>query len=404
MRIRGVWAASGLVAVLALAACGSSGNATEGTPSRPAAAGQGGSAPTGTTIPIGIISRQTGLSSESYIGSEPAATSWEKWVNAHGGINGHPVKVFFEDSAGDAAKGLSLAKDLVENKHVVAIIPNDPNVDNAIVAYTASQKVPVLSAFPSYPIWHSTPGWFALGIQSVPDGNIAGLTTIKDSGGKSVAAVACAEVAACAAVDSVFKQYAPQVGLRYDGVFKVSASAPSYTAQCLALKDKGTDVLYMGASTGVSVKFMSDCATQDYTPRVLFPYQAFQPAVAKIKGLNALAYEPTVPWYADVPATQDFRSAMKQYGDLSKADETSMFLWSGLEMVRTAAQRAGASVTKDTVMQALFQLKDEDLGGLIAPVSYSEGQGSPLLRCYFVGGYQDGKFTLPQGAEKKCLT
>jgi branched-chain amino acid transport system substrate-binding protein len=262
----------------------------------------------------------------------------------------------------------------------------------------------VISPYAAYPIWNQTPGWFALGIQSSPESQQAAAKIISDSGAKSLAAVVCAEVAACGAVDAVLSKSAPADGLRYDGVLKVAASSPSYTAQCLALKGKETQVLYMGVSSGVSLKLASDCATQDYTPEFFFPYHAFQPALTKIQGLNALAMLPTLPWYADVPATKDFRSAMSQYADLSKADETSMYAWVGLEAFRAAAAKAGATPTKQSVMAAMYQLKDYNAGGLIAPVSFTQGQPSPYVKCYFVAGYSDGKFTTPQGTDPKCLS
>ncbi|WP_255826073.1 ABC transporter substrate-binding protein [Amycolatopsis sp. GM8] len=386
-----------LAATLTLAACGSSGNSDSNS------AAQANSA-NGSAITIGIIARLTGVGSDSYAGTKPAATAWEKWVNANGGLNGHQVKVVIEDSGGDAGKGLSQTRDLVENQGAVAIMPVDSSTDTALGSYTTGKGVPVISPFNSYPLWYKTIGWFPLGIQSVPDGNNAALHVIKDSGATSVAAAVCAESAACGSVDGTMRDNAPSIGLRYDGAVKLDAAAPNYTAQCLSLKSKGTDVVFYGASGQVSVKFASNCAQQGFTPKAFFPYHAFNPAATKIPNLDALATEPTVPWYADVPATKTFRDAMSKYGDMSKNDETSMFVWSTLEAIRVAAGKAGGDgLTRDSLKAGLYQFKNENLGGLIAPVTFVKDQLPAPVKCYFAAGYKDGKYFLPEGADPKCL-
>src|ERR1700709_2786654 len=82
-----------------LAACGSS--------SKNEAGGGGSSttvACTGDPVPIGNIgtySSPTGAVSDPAVGRK-ATQAWADWVNAHGCINGHPIKLFVEDDANDA--------------------------------------------------------------------------------------------------------------------------------------------------------------------------------------------------------------------------------------------------------------------------------------------------------------
>jgi branched-chain amino acid transport system substrate-binding protein len=349
--------------------------------------------------------RLSGAGAIAYISAPITAKAWEQWVNANGGINGHPVQVIVADSAGDAAKGLTVTKDMVENQGVVYLHPEDPSVDNAIVEYTKQQGIAVGSPYAAYPIWNQTPNWFALGIQSSPDSQQAALKITADAGKKSLAAVVCAEVAACGAVDDSMKALAPKTTVRYDGVFKVAAASPNYTAECLALKDKATEVLYMGVSVDVAKKFVSDCATQGYNPFFFVPYHAFNPQWKDIPGASALAMEPTLPWFAHTAATADFRAAQETYGDLTKIDESGMYVWAGLEAFRVAATAAKLpeKPSKEQVVAAMDALQT-DLGGIIAPVTFTAGQPSPMIKCYFVAGLEKGEFTLPQGDKPACLT
>jgi len=64
-------------------------------------------------------------------------------VNDHGGINGHPVQVIVENDQYNASLALQAAKDLIQNKHAIAILDNS-FVDQAFESYVDAQKVPVI--------------------------------------------------------------------------------------------------------------------------------------------------------------------------------------------------------------------------------------------------------------------
>ena len=95
---------------------------------------------------------------------------------------------------------------------------------------------------------------------------------------------------------------------------------------------------------------------------------------------------------------------MSADGVMGKADETSMFVWASLEALKQAATTISGTPTKASTMQAMYGLKNFDAGGLIPPISFTAGQPSPPVTCYFVAGYQNGQFTLPNGPGMKCLS
>jgi branched-chain amino acid transport system substrate-binding protein len=108
-----------LAGTVVLAGCGSSRSQS----SAPAAAsGTPAAAPTKSPYVIGTVGCWTGPQSPASVGAQYAATAWSKWVNAHGGINGHPVTLYAEDEGCDQARSISAVKDLVENKHVLALV------------------------------------------------------------------------------------------------------------------------------------------------------------------------------------------------------------------------------------------------------------------------------------------
>src|SRR5215216_893651 len=153
-----------VASVLLLGACGQSpsGSAPTAAPAaQPTAAS--GSAPTaasdaaptaaasaGTTsgdaIPIGIAVAQTSnvalLGQEQVIGAQIA----EEFFNKKGGVNGRPIKLVFQDTAGDEQGAINAFNTLINNDNVVGIVgptlsqqafSADPIADRA--------KVPVLA-------------------------------------------------------------------------------------------------------------------------------------------------------------------------------------------------------------------------------------------------------------------
>ncbi|HVE24182.1 MAG TPA: ABC transporter substrate-binding protein, partial [Sporichthya sp.] len=55
-------------------------------------------------------------------GFRPGMAAWAADVNARGGIQCHPVKLFQVDDGSNPAKTVSNTKDLIENKHVIAMV------------------------------------------------------------------------------------------------------------------------------------------------------------------------------------------------------------------------------------------------------------------------------------------
>ena len=283
---------------LAVSACGSSSKSSSststtggssGATSGTSAAGSSAAKLSGSTFTFGVVTNETGSNAGSYVGGPPAAKAWQDWVNSHGGINGHPVSVVVEDSGGDAGKGLSAVEDMVQNKGALAIVTDDTVTDDAIVSYSKQEGFPVVSVYTGYPQWTTTPGWFGLGA-GTSAGNQAALAIIKAHGYSSAAAVVCEEVAACGEIGAAIGSLAPKEGVRFDGTLKVLETQPDYTAQCLALKAKGTGALLMEISSSGVSRFYSDCTAQGYDPAYSVNEHALGPEIEQVKGnINILS-------------------------------------------------------------------------------------------------------------------
>ena len=67
---------------------------------------------------VGFSAAMTGPAAETYAPMKDAFDAYFRDVNAKGGINGHPVKIIFEDDGAQPSKAAALAKKLISQDKV----------------------------------------------------------------------------------------------------------------------------------------------------------------------------------------------------------------------------------------------------------------------------------------------
>src|SRR6476620_8042818 len=131
---------------LAAAGCSSSGSTARGTGSTPATSSSGsasaatvstsscgskpGVAATGTPIPLGAIA--TNQPGTSFTDIPNMAKAYFDCVNANGGINGHPIKLFIATEQTNPAQIAADAKQLVQTDKVVGIVGSTSIIECSI--------------------------------------------------------------------------------------------------------------------------------------------------------------------------------------------------------------------------------------------------------------------------------
>ena len=98
----------------------------------------GAAQPSGTPIKIGYLMTKTGPTD---IDNAPSFAVAVKWINAHGGVAGHPVQLVTDLESGDVAVAVTDAKKLVGDG-VDAIVDSDAN-DSAWASIPEKAGVPV---------------------------------------------------------------------------------------------------------------------------------------------------------------------------------------------------------------------------------------------------------------------
>jgi branched-chain amino acid transport system substrate-binding protein len=406
---------AGLVIVLALvaAACGSSssksGGSTETTAPKP----------TGTPLKIGWIGTQTNstLGNASTQASD-AMDAWVKYTNDKGGILGHPVTLFIADDKGDPAVGLAQVKDLVENKGVLAIVGSSAGTTQQTWAsYVLEKRIPVVDGSLIDALWFSNPMFYPMGADVIA-GIWGMMKAAFDAGAKKAAVMLCTEVAACAQAVPLFEADTKQIGQELVYSALASQTQASYTAECLAAKNKGAEAV---AAFVNAIVFSRDCARQGYKP--IYISSASGPGRETIKTApelgNSVGSEAHWPCISDTAPgpIKEFNAAMKKYGHGewvkggAKYDQLgsgSCTSWVGGEAfkkaIENAAVAATATATSADVIKGLSMFKEETLGGMAPKITLSDGtKPNPRQLCMWLYKWKDLEYSfLPASGAVTC--
>ncbi|HVV30129.1 MAG TPA: ABC transporter substrate-binding protein [Mycobacteriales bacterium] len=398
------WATLGvLVATGALVtACGSSGGSASGTgSSSPQTAG---SAATGSEIVLGNVGSYGGPQASSEGGVPKVIDAWQQWVNAHGGVAGHKVRVIVKDDADDPAKAVAAVKELIEADHVVAIVGANSNVDGSWAAYAASKGVPVLGGASFDTPYFTNADFFPTGANLVA--MIYGALALAKSVGPTTGVLYCAEAPQCAQAVPLDKALAQAVGVQLPVLLPVSATAPDYTALCQKLKEAGVQSYEVGSAAAVAVRVAEACKSQGVDAvQINVDGTLSQAWLTSPAFEGTLVSEVQAPFFLDTtPAHKEYRDAIAKYApDLGALDNPNAFYaWVGGKLLEAAVAKAPAGpVTSASIKQGLYALHGETLGGLAPPLTYTEGKPT-IINCTYTIGISGGKLTAPDGDKTQC--
>jgi branched-chain amino acid transport system substrate-binding protein len=384
------------MAAMLMVACSSSGPA-------PVSGSASGSTAHGTPIPIGTIGSYSGSFAESHADGQYIVQAWADSVNAAGGILGHPIKLYVEDSAGNASTGLTEMKTLIQQDHVVAIV-GQTDTNPSWGSYASSAGVPVVGGATSDLDYLTDPDWYSVGTNIVA--LIGGIVDTAQHYGSKTAALYCAEQASCKAAATLESALGAPVGEKLTYQAGVPASAPDFTQYCLAMKNAGANSYFLGTAATQYLTISAQCRQLGYNAPFMIAGVGSGSQLEGQASLNGLQFVDTVmPWFVDsTPATKEFHDAVAKYApNVGTAqlpiNEFGLADWASGKLFEAAIKASGATaatpITSALVKKGLYALKDETLGGL-APQALSYTPGKPtLFNCYFTSNTQNSKLVAP---------
>jgi branched-chain amino acid transport system substrate-binding protein len=355
--------------------------------------------PTKSPIIIGVPLSLTGAAAGSAKYAADVALAWQQWVNTDkGGINGHPVKIVIKDTKTDPVVASAVIKDLVETDKIIVSVGGAD--ESAVTVWTKALAEAAIPNIPSAcfnPVCSGSTGTVGLFqvTTGLPSISLAQPVAARAVGASKAGRLAIGSVGSAVAADASFKAGADAVGLAYIGTTAVDATAPNFTAECLALKSQGVDFLQASVSSSMAERIVEDCARQDYTPIFGASGTSFDGetiGVGKAKGATFGGLINSFPWWLDTPEVKQYRDVMAKYapGKPTKSPNATG-AWAAFEMFRTAAATISDNPTSTEIMGLMTKVSGERLGGL-APVAltFTAGKPSPAVNCFWIYRYSNG--------------
>jgi branched-chain amino acid transport system substrate-binding protein len=336
---------------------------------------------------------------------------WVAAVNARGGIDGHPVKHIMADDGADPARHKAELRRLVEQENVVALVGNpDAGTGQAGVDYIREKHVPSIGGDGGGDWYYATPFHFPQG----PSGFTIAEAEIRDVGlyGKQhhkakFGSLSCTEADICRVLDKVWNEKATGYGLQ--PVYRAQATLvqPDFTAECLAAQRAGVELFEVALDTNSIGRLAASCARQGFRPIYGFPSgiaKANQEDDPNLEGARSTL--PTFSWLQNnSPATAEFQDAMARFGrGLQPRTGGHSGGWTAGKLFEKGVLAGGTAgrVTRETVLAGLYTIRNDTLGGLTGPLTFTAGQNAPRSTCSTGVEIVDGKWRLMNDGAFNC--
>ena len=375
---------------------GATPGASGGPGAAPGAGGGGADGPnqasdTGVTeneIVIGNITAVDGILGNAFAPPLRGLQAFVQYTNDHGGVHGRKIRLESCNDSEDRTKNLSCAQDLVENKHVFALLANNTRAEGGSTTYLNQQNVPVFMGMQISNANSRFPNYFGIYGTGCPrDGNnVCYNDQIYNSSGN-------------------YRWFKEHVGTHkaavfYYGLIAISADAGAFVQQ--GLKDEGYDV------TGYDVNFANpnfDQAVQDMknngtdmildviddgTNRKLCDTMQRYNLTVKAKVSTVVSYGDEIGTdFSDVcrnsiyitgstvsydavsnPAVKEFRDAFATYEPDAPLHQWSLEGWMAGKAFVDAISSMGAAPTRAGLVSWLNGQKGYTNGGLSIPIDW----------------------------------
>ena len=297
---------------------------------------------------------------------------------------------------------------MVERDKVVAFVANAEALSGeGTVQYIAQSRVPVIGSEGGGGYFYASPMYFP----QMPHGDAllkASLASpaeqLVPEGKKKLATMVCREATPCTRGDKLFRELAHTVG--FDLVYQAQSSIaqPDFTAECLNAKAAGAQTFFILMDINSLSRVATACARQGYRPVYAYHQNTAVPAQAANAELDGAAIAATAfPWFADDTAgSAEFQAAMARYGEGLEAIGTHAAGWAAAKLFERAAANLNAPPTPASVLDGLWKIRDDDLGGLTYPLTFVKDQPATARVCWFNIRIRGTKFTAPNGSRSTC--
>lgn len=358
---------------------------------------------------LGSIGHYSGPIGPNAVPGLQGAQMWVRFINERGGLNGHKVELVVYDDGADPARHAAQTREAVERRGVVAFLYSmNPVTGWGTHEYLEKKGVPVIGA--DFADWaYQSPIFFPQATAGFAQrfGTLAAAAVYyKPQGKVKFGTIGCVETEICQLAQRSWAQWAPHVGVQmvYEG--RASISQPDFTAECLAARNAGVEVFGLMMDANSVGRIAAACSRQGYRPGYGTPVPGG--IIAQFAGDPNLpefvSASNAFPWFqSGTPATDEFQGALRRYGGKITAQVPVALGWTAGKLLERAASHSGPSPSSRTILEGLWGVKNDDLGGLTQPLTFAENR--PLTAstaCWFAVVLKNGSWLSPDGFTRHC--
>ena len=349
----------------------------------PAAAAAGCASSNKSPIRLGQIGVRSGPLGAAMQPGIDGTVAWVGSVNARGGLCGHPVELISVDDRGDPNQSLALARRLVEENKVVAIFdPLMPTTLQAITGYLQSKGVPIVGRCGCEArVTSESPIIFDVGATSFDGLTWQHLVALFQPGYEKqrakVSVFYCREAATCTDLHQTVGAFEGKNGFHIVHEAQISIAQPDFTAEVIAARNAGAEAIITLADNATTIRIARSAKRQNFDALIVNQGGGTDERFFVDDVEGAIVGQVGVVDWQNSALMADYRQAMSQYAPNGVRGGMGANAWAAGKMLERIAPAIAANPTPAAIIEALYSLRGETLGGIIPPTSYRRGVANP---------------------------
>jgi branched-chain amino acid transport system substrate-binding protein len=285
-------------------------------------------------------------------------------------------------------------------------------VDETWASTVQAANVPVVGGNETETPFTTNPDFYSEG-QTNDSVIMANVLTAKAAGANNLGTYYCAEAPSCQEGVAPLKAAGQKEGVPvvYNG--EVAATAPNYTAQCVAAQQAHASAIFIGDASAVIARIGQNCAQQNYYPTYITEGEGFANVLLTAPGIskNLWSEYSTIPFFdTSVAGVQAMNTALDKYYPGIRSNpvtwsELGAEAWASGLLLRDAVKGGGltssATPSASEIVTGLDSLKGDTLDGMAPPLTFTAG-GPHLIDCWFTAKVVNGTPSMVNNGQTTC--
>ena len=352
---------------------------------------------TATEIVIGTSMPLSGGAAFWGIPISAAMDAWFKYLNDQGGINGRRLRLVVKDDGYLPPRAVANTRELVERDSVFALASSlgTANVF-ATRDYVVESQTFWITPLAGVDIWAGFKNKkyiFATYPSYIEEGSMLVNYAVQNLKAKSVAVFYQNDLYGQQGLLGIKRGLAKMPGVKLGTAVSYEVTDAEVTAQAQKMKESGADAVILYATPRAGALIVRDMAKLGYKPTLLSSFTLADPAMFALAGdawnnVHLGAYFPLPGLDPKVDAVLATLSRINPA--LARSPFNAVAGVGFIEAFLEGVRRAGPTLTKDRVVQAMESIKNWD-GDVMRSVSFGPDRHQGTNRLYMIKS-ENGKY------------